>query len=217
VLLATGILGATVMPHVIYLHSALTADRIGPADLAETRTLLRHQRVDVVVAMGIAGLVNLAMLVLAARLFFGEAVGEVDTLEGVTPRSTGSPGAGGPGLRRRAAGVRLRVVGRRDVRRAGRHAGLPAAADPAHAAPRDHDGARAARPRGRRRPDRALVLSQVVLSFGIPFAARAAGAADRGGRRHGGARQQAGHAGRRDRRRRHVIALNAFLLAGLVV
>ena len=83
VLLATGVLGATVMPHVIYLHSALTAGRIDPADLAETRTLVGHQRIDVVVAMGIAGLVNLAMLVLAARLFFGDAVGEVDTLEGV--------------------------------------------------------------------------------------------------------------------------------------
>ena len=48
VLLATGILGATVMPHVIYLHSALTQDRIQPRDDEEKRALLRFQRVDVV-------------------------------------------------------------------------------------------------------------------------------------------------------------------------
>ena len=46
VLLATGILGATVMPHVIYLHSALTQDRVKPRDEAEKRTLLRFERID---------------------------------------------------------------------------------------------------------------------------------------------------------------------------
>src|SRR3954453_19796672 len=62
ILLATGILGATVMPHVIYLHSALTQDRIRPRDNAEKQKLLRFQRVDVFIAMGIAGLVNMSML-----------------------------------------------------------------------------------------------------------------------------------------------------------
>ena len=82
VLLATGILGATVMPHVIYLHSALTQDRIPAVDDDEVGQLLRHQRVDVVVAMGLAGLVNMAMLVLAARLFAGSELPGLDTLEG---------------------------------------------------------------------------------------------------------------------------------------
>ncbi|HEY3188289.1 MAG TPA: Nramp family divalent metal transporter, partial [Solirubrobacteraceae bacterium] len=69
VLLATGILGATVMPHVIYLHSALTQDRIRPRDDEERRHLLRFQRVDVTIAMTIAGLVNMSMLIIAASLF----------------------------------------------------------------------------------------------------------------------------------------------------
>src|SRR6188472_1052933 len=68
VLLATGILGATVMPHVIYLHSALTQNRIPPRDDAERKRLLHFQRIDVSFAMGIAGLVNISMLVIAAAL-----------------------------------------------------------------------------------------------------------------------------------------------------
>src|SRR5204862_381980 len=64
-LMAVGVLGATVMPHVIYLHSALTQDRI-VADTPDTaRTLLRYTRVDVIVAMTLAGLINMAMLVMA--------------------------------------------------------------------------------------------------------------------------------------------------------
>ncbi len=82
VLLATAILGATVMPHVIYLHSALTQDRIRPRDEAEKRTLLRFQRVDITIAMGIAGLVNMSMLVIAASLFFESPLNGLDTIEG---------------------------------------------------------------------------------------------------------------------------------------
>jgi len=67
--LAVGIIGATVMPHVIYLHSALQKDRIVPADEAERQTLLRYNRLDVLVGLGMAGLVNLAMLCIAAALF----------------------------------------------------------------------------------------------------------------------------------------------------
>ena len=69
ILLAVGILGATVMPHVVYLHSALTADRIAPANDGERRELLRFQRLDVVIALGLAGIINLTMLVVAAELF----------------------------------------------------------------------------------------------------------------------------------------------------
>jgi manganese transport protein len=82
ILLATGILGATVMPHVIYLHSALTQDRIRPRDAAEKQQLLRYQRLDVFIAMGIAGLVNMSMLIVAATLFHGSALSNVDTIEG---------------------------------------------------------------------------------------------------------------------------------------
>jgi manganese transport protein len=82
ILLATGILGATVMPHVIYLHSALTQNRIPPRDDSEKQKLLRFQRVDVLIAMGIAGLVNMSMLIVAATLFHGSALAGVDTIEG---------------------------------------------------------------------------------------------------------------------------------------
>jgi len=68
-LLVAGIIGATVMPHVVYLHSALTKSRVTCADDAERRQLLRFQRLDVTIALGAAGLINLAMLFVAASLF----------------------------------------------------------------------------------------------------------------------------------------------------
>jgi manganese transport protein len=67
-LLVAGIIGATVMPHVIYLHSALTKGRVACRDDAERRELLRFQRLDVVIALGAAGLINLTMLVVAAAM-----------------------------------------------------------------------------------------------------------------------------------------------------
>jgi manganese transport protein len=82
VVLAVGILGATVMPHVVYLHSALTARRMHADDVAEKRVLLRYQRLDVVIAMGIAGVINMAMLVVAAGLFHESGLTGVDTIEG---------------------------------------------------------------------------------------------------------------------------------------
>jgi manganese transport protein len=82
VMLAVGILGATVMPHVVYLHSALVQGRIPPRDDAERRSLLRFQRVDVVIAMGLAGLINLTMLVVAASLFHATGNTGIDTIEG---------------------------------------------------------------------------------------------------------------------------------------
>jgi manganese transport protein len=69
VLLAVGILGATVMPHVIYLHSALTQHRIVGATEAVKRRIFRFELVDVVIAMGLAGLINMSMLVTAAAVF----------------------------------------------------------------------------------------------------------------------------------------------------
>src|SRR4051812_37818787 len=82
ILLATGILGATVMPHVIYLHSALTQNRIPARDNGERRRLLRFQRFDVVIAMGIAGAINISMLIIAASLFHGSGLTNVDSIEG---------------------------------------------------------------------------------------------------------------------------------------
>src|SRR5881296_2621510 len=82
VLLAVGIIGATVMPHVIYLHSALTQNRIVPRNDEEAKTLYRYTRIDVLIAMVIAGLINMAMLVIAATVFFGSGLHDVASLEG---------------------------------------------------------------------------------------------------------------------------------------
>ncbi len=67
--LTVGIIGATVMPHVVYLHSALQKDRVSAANLSERRTLLRYNKWDCFIGLGIAGLVNLSMLCIAAALF----------------------------------------------------------------------------------------------------------------------------------------------------
>lgn len=77
VLLAAGIVGATVMPHVVYLHSALTKDRVRTRDDNERRELLRFQRLDVALALGVAGTINLTMMVVAVSLFSnGASVGD---------------------------------------------------------------------------------------------------------------------------------------------
>jgi manganese transport protein len=81
VLLAVGILGATVMPHVIYLHSALMQNRIVPESDEEAKRLMRYTRIDVTIAMTIAGLINMAMLVMAASVFFKSGLHHVDSLE----------------------------------------------------------------------------------------------------------------------------------------
>ncbi len=82
VMLAVGILGATVMPHVVYLHGALVQDRVQARDDGERRSLLRFQRVDVGIAMGLAGIINLTMLVVAASLFHETGNVDVDSIEG---------------------------------------------------------------------------------------------------------------------------------------
>jgi manganese transport protein len=81
-LLVAGIIGATVMPHVVYLHSALTKARVRCVDDAERRELLRFQRLDVVVGLGAAGAINLSMLVIAASLFNATGHSAVDSIEG---------------------------------------------------------------------------------------------------------------------------------------
>ncbi len=92
-LLAVGIIGATVMPHVIYLHSALMQNRIVPDSDEEAKRLMRYTRIDVVIAMTIAGLINMAMLIMAASVFYKSGLLHVDTLE--TAHRTLQPILGG--------------------------------------------------------------------------------------------------------------------------
>jgi manganese transport protein len=80
-LLAIGIIGATVMPHVVYLHSALTQRRIEPCDDGERRELLRYIRVDCGLGLGMAGVINLTMLCVAVAIFNRTGHTGVDSIE----------------------------------------------------------------------------------------------------------------------------------------
>jgi manganese transport protein len=169
VLLATGILGATVMPHVIYLHSALTQSRLSPKNDAERREILRFQRFDVGIAMGVAGLVNMSMLIVAASLFHG--VLDVDSIEGAHKGFESQLGSGAAvafGVALLASGLSSSSVGTyagqvvmqgfidRKIPLFVRRAFTMAPALVVLGLGLD--------------PSSTLVLSQVVLSFGIPFA-----------------------------------------------
>nr|WP_174368814.1 Nramp family divalent metal transporter [Deinococcus sp. JMULE3] len=81
VYLAVGIIGATVMPHVIYLHSALTQGRVPTRNDDEKLRLSRLNRVDVIASMGVAGLINMSMLAVAAATFYGKGVENAGDLE----------------------------------------------------------------------------------------------------------------------------------------
>jgi manganese transport protein len=81
ILLAVGILGATVMPHVIFLHSSLTQSRITTENEEQARRLFRFEVLDVVIAMSIAGLVNAAMLIMAASTFWVHDLTKIATIE----------------------------------------------------------------------------------------------------------------------------------------
>jgi manganese transport protein len=171
VLLAVGILGATVMPHVVYLHSALTATRLNAWDNAEKHVLLRYQRMDVMIAMGIAGVINLTMLVVAAGLFHQSGLTGVDSIEGAHDGMARLIGGGAAlafavallasGLSSSSVGTyagqivmqgfinrRISLFVRRAVTMAPSLLVLGLGLD----------------------PSTTLVISQVVLSFGIPFA-----------------------------------------------
>ena len=170
-LLAVAILGATVMPHVIWLHSALTQNRIRPENAQQARRLMRLTKIDVGIAMAIAGLINVAMLVMAASTFFESGLHDVQSLE--RAHQTLVPLLGGAssalfavallfsGLSSSAVGTlagqvvmqgfirrRIPIVVRRLVTMTPAFVVIGLGAD----------------------PSRTLVISQVVLSFGIPFA-----------------------------------------------
>jgi manganese transport protein len=172
VLLAVGILGATVMPHVIYLHSALTQHRLVGATEEAKKRIARFERIDVVIAMSLAGIVNISMLVTAAAVFHTRGLTEIgDDLTRVhTALGDYLGGSAGAlfGIALLASGLSSSSVGtlagqvvmqgfinrriplflRRFVTMIPALVFIAAGVD----------------------PSRALVISQVVLSFGIPFA-----------------------------------------------
>lgn len=171
VLLATGILGATVMPHAIFLHSALTQDRIVVKEPVQLRRLFRFEVVDVVVAMGLASLVNMAMLIMAAATFFKQGLTNIGTIEQAHQTLQpllGQAASGFFAISLLAAGLSSSSVGtmagqvmmqgflhqhipvwtRRLVTMAPSLLVIALGLD----------------------PTRTLVISQVVLSFGLPFA-----------------------------------------------
>jgi len=205
ILLATGILGATVMPHVIYLHSALTQKRIPACDAAERHTLLRHQRVDVALAMGVAGIVNMAMLVISARLFF-EPTGRGDRHDRGGARraqQVARPGRS-VGFRAGTVGLGVRLLQRRDLRGANCDARLPTSPDLAAAATGTDDGARTGGAGRRRRPHSSSGVQPGRPVLWYPLRAGPPGPADPTPRGHGRARQPAGdHGGGCDHRSHH--------------
>lgn len=170
VLLAAAILGATVMPHAVYLHSGLVLDRHGhPEPGPDRRWLLRVTRLDVVLAMAVAGTVNAAMLLVAAINLQGR--GETGSIDGAYAAIHSTLGA--------AIAV-LFAIGLLA-------SGLASSSVGAYAGAMIMQGLlRRSVPMLVRRlvtlcpavailalgfdPTRALVISQVVLSFGIPFA-----------------------------------------------
>ncbi|HUB04759.1 MAG TPA: Nramp family divalent metal transporter [Solirubrobacteraceae bacterium] len=169
--LAVGIIGATVMPHVIYLHSALTQGRMPVRNDHERSRVLRFERTDVIIALALAGIVNMAMLAVAAKLFhtpalsglssiptahaeFGRLVGGGAALafavallaSGASSSSVGT--YAGQVVMAGFINVRIPVMLRRALTMIPALVVLAAGMNPTDA----------------------LVLSQVVLSFGIPLA-----------------------------------------------
>jgi manganese transport protein len=171
ILLATGILGATVMPHAIILHSALTQGRIVVKDPAQLRRLFRFEIIDVLVAMSLASLINAAMLIMAASTFHQHGMSHVGTIE--QAHTTLEPLLGSAASSIFAISLLASGLSSASV---GTMAGQVIMQGYIH---------RHVAPWLRRLvtmlpslvvialgldPTRTLVLSQVVLSFGLPFA-----------------------------------------------
>jgi manganese transport protein len=169
--LAVGIIGATVMPHAIYLHSALMNGRMPVHNDEERRRVLRFTRIDVIIALSLAGLINLSMLAVAAKLFHSSGLTSVESIEGAHQEFGNLVGGGSAvifAVALFASGASSSSVGTYagQVVMAGFinvNIGLyvrrivtmvPALVVLAIGVS----------------PTKALVLSQVVLSFGIPFA-----------------------------------------------
>ena len=169
--LAVGIIGATVMPHVVYLHSALQKNRVAADGARERRTLLRFSTWDCVIGLGLAGLVNLAMLCIAAVLFFPAGTARVANLQ-IVHAQLGSLVGGGAAL---AFGVALMASGLSSSS-VGTYAGQVVMAGFMNwriplLLRRALTMAPSLLVLGLAvNTSQALVLSQIVLSFGIPFA-----------------------------------------------
>jgi manganese transport protein len=171
ILLATGILGATVMPHVVFLHSALTQGRIVTRDPIQLRRLFRFECVDVTIAMGVAGLVNGAMLIMAAATFFDKGLTTVGTIEEAHRTLTPLLGTASSwvfAISLLASGLSSSTVGTMSgqvIMQGFLHRRIPiwlrrlVTMLPALIVIGIGS-----------EPTRTLVLSQVVLSFGLPFA-----------------------------------------------
>jgi manganese transport protein len=169
--LAVGIIGATVMPHVIYLHSALTNGRTPVRDEGERARVLRFERLDVLVALGLAGLVNMAMLAVAAKLLHQTGHSGVSTITEAHSQFARLIGGGGAlafSVALLASGASSSSVGTyagQVVMKGFVGLNVPLFARrlitmaPAIAVLALGLG-----------PTQVLVFSQVVLSFGIPFA-----------------------------------------------
>lgn len=153
VLLATGILGATVMPHVIYLHSALTQGRVVAQDHPQRKRLFRFEMIDILIAMGLAGFINASMLMMAAAAFWakGYDVTAADDIIFESYRTLTPPARriGQHNLRDLPARRRAFVLRGGHDGGAGDHARVHRAHDPDVAAPLDHDAAGADRDRPR--------------------------------------------------------------------
>lgn len=171
VLLATGILGATVMPHAIFLHSALTQDRIRVKDPAQLRRLFHFEIADVLIAMTVAGLVNAAMLVMAAATFYNQGLTHIGTIEEAhrtLEPLLGSAASWVFAISLLASGLSSSTVGTmagQIIMQGFLHFHIPVwvrrlvtMAPSLVVIALGFD------------PTRTLVLSQVVLSFGLPFA-----------------------------------------------
>ena len=166
----SGILGATVMPHVIYLHSALTQRRVVGDDEREKQRILNFERVDVVIAMVIAGAINLSMLLIGAAVFHATGQTGIGARRGV-PRARPRARLA---RRRRSSASRCSPPGSRR-RRSGRWPARSSCRASSGGGSRcscaaDHDGAALIVIAIGVDPSKALIVSQVVLSFGIPFA-----------------------------------------------
>jgi manganese transport protein len=169
--LIVAIIGATVMPHAIYLHSALMNDRITPDGERDRRILLRFSRYDCLIGLSMAGLTNLAMLCVAAALFFlphAAVAGSLHEIFGRMSAAAGSAAASAFGFALAASGLassavgtyagqvvmsgfmswRLPLIARRAITM------IPSLLIICVSAT----------------PESALIYTQVVLSFGLPFA-----------------------------------------------
>jgi manganese transport protein len=111
--ISVGIIGATVMPHAVYLHSGLTQGRAPGADDGDKRKLVRFSNREVVAALSLAGLVNVAMVVMAASAFHNghSEVAEIETAYHTLAPLLGGAAAGFFLLSLIASGISSSVVG----------------------------------------------------------------------------------------------------------